>query len=841
MNPITTKKDSDSLVTNNAFEDFNNGLDGKPAQKSKKDSQTMGKTVAPQGNPFEQFNEGIKKKDLPGVSGDGSAPVSNADGSTGASTSSSNGDVTSALGVTGAIGMAGKALKNLLPAQQRPDNNNSSGEQVIAQLKKNLEDSKSFLQTDINNQPVFSPYPAIMGRDGKPLPPEYQPGFQDPNSGKMPEQVKIMMFPEKTSEYLNRRTDAINSTIKQLQEQQNKFVTYDQQQITPKVTKTVRRITDQGQYSKLAGEIKQQQDYLKQLQQSAVEVIGNALVQKELAKPGMIGDYKIPGPRASVGIPRDLGREIIRYGDKLTNDQYTSLEEKNIGLGGIPNADMERLGLETWKKYLLTHDDVPNREALVKDIMQWEEDFDQNNFELTAARVRHKIGADLKEHSGFGASIYRSEPTIPEIMVSAKRAGLTPSEMKVFESYVLPVEIRNWGTDIPMSGFINKFGEAIQTNVLGLTNVFRGDSERLSEALNQELDTRFDEVGEFGRDKQELQQLRAKEKTKEGISEKEKTRKQELEKYVDVRKWYDKFWDGAGDLTGQVAYQAGLARLFGGVGNMFAKAPMVGGIISKGTTMLGGTDMVNLMLTSFVTAYDNHAKEAVLLMPRKDQALERRMYAYTMSAVEGLSERIFPDTKVLDAFKKTLRGDVTKLVTRLSTREISEQAAKSRLQDIIANKLKPFAKEFIKGELQESTEEAVVDIAQGISETIFAGKDFDAQETFGNAADTFLTTMAYSPFVSGLAAVKDVRSSALGKSGLYKMSIDPETYRRDLYRQVEEGSITQENADKKLQIINTAAEIQKQLPVKKSIDPKENPELAELNNKWKENIRAMGS
>lgn len=840
MNPQTTKKDSDSLVTSNPFDEFNNGLTGKPATPGKKDSQTMGKTVAPQGNAFDQFNENLKKKDSPGVSGDGSAPVSNSGNSTGASTSSSNGETVDAIGAAiTAVGGVANVAKNLLPRDQRATAS-TNPESIVTQLKKNLEDSQSFIQTDINSQPVLSPYPAVMGRDGKPLPDNWQPGYEDPNSGKMPEKFKIMITPEKTSEYVNRRVASIENTIKSLKEQREKFVTYEQKQVTPKVTQTIRRVTDQGQYNAVSGQITQQEEYLKKLQQSAIEVIGNNLVKRELAKPGMIGDYVIKGPRASVGIPRDLGRDIIRFADKKTNDQYTALEEKNMPLGGVPNADMERLGLETWKKYILLHDDIPNRESLIKDIQQWEEDFDTNNFELTAARVRHKIGADLKAHSGFGSSIYRPEPNLFEIVMSAKRAGLTPSEMKVFESYVLPVERRNWGTDIPMSGFVNKFGEAINTNVLGLTNIFRSDTERLSEALNQELDTRFDEVGEFSRDKQELHQLQAKEKTKEGITATEKTRKQELEKYVDVRKWYDKFWDGAGDLTGQVAYQAGLARLFGGLGSLTSKAPVVGGLISKGTTFVGGPDAINLMMTSFITSYDNHAKEAVLLMPRKDQALERRMYAYTMSAVEGLSERIFPDTKVLDAFRRTLRPEVAALTSRLAAREISQEAARSRLQNLIANKLKPFAKSFVKAEVQESTEEAVVDIAQGISDTIFAGKDFDAQETFGNAADTFLTTMAYSPFVSGMAAVKDVRTAALGKSGLYKMAVDPETYRREVYRQVEEGSLSQAEGDKKLQIINTAAEIQKQLPVKKSLDPKQNPELAELNSKWKENIRAIG-
>lgn len=790
MDPITTRKDSDSIPTSNPFEEFNGGLTGVPAKPVKKDSTTLGKPIAETTDPFKTFNESLKKKDLPGASGAGVSPVSKPGGLPEGSTSSSSGE----------------------PARD---------ESIVPTLKKNLEDAAAFIRSDISKQPQLSIYPPVMGPDNRPLP--QQP--PDPNSGQMPEEVKLLTYPDKLSEYINSRVDAITSTIKGMESKQKSLI-----KRTPVGASYEQTITDPGQYHKLTGEINQQREYLKTLKNNATEVIANSLVRDELNKPGN---------KFTIGVPRELGRNIIRYADKQTNDQFTALEERNVPLGAVPSADMERIGIDSWKKYLLVNEDIPNREQRIQDVEKWEESFDERNFELTAARVRHKIAADLKKRSGFGSSIYRREPSTLDLVASANSIGLSPAEMKIFNTYVLPIEAKNLGTDIPMSGFVNKFGEAIQGNTIGLGNLLRSDEERISEALNQSVNTRFDEVGEFAPDKLELNRLREKEKSKEGISELEKTRKKELENYVDVRRWYDKFWDGAGDLTGQVAYQAGLARLFGGVGNLTTKAPVVGGLISKGTTFAGGADAINLMMTSFLTAYDNHAKEAALLMPRKDQALERRMYAFTMSSVEGLTERIFPDTKVLDAFKKSLAPDVVKLSSRLAAKEISEEAAKTRLQQIISTKLKPFAKQFVKAEVQEGTEEAVVDIAQGVSDTIFAGKQFDPNQTFGNAAETFLTTMAYSPFVSGLAATKDVRQSSMGKSGLYKMSVDPETYRREIYRQVEEG-LPQSEADKRLQIINTAAEIQKQLPVSKSLDPKKNPELAALNSKWKENIVAIG-
>lgn len=828
MNPKTVK-DSDSFIASNKFEEFNNTLSGESATVdkgkrlpvNKKDSQTMGKTPSPEGNVFENFNNTLKKKEVTGDSGAGELdPVVSPEASTSTSTS---------------VGDYSKAVDNYTNAT-------------------------SFIKSDVANQvnQGKSFFPVTVGAGSAPVPANAMPGnpsmLDNPlmadDRSKAPDEVRIMNNPDDFRTYMDKRTRQIKDDIKALDKARKaEIVTTDNRgdlDLGGLNRKNSFYYKDKAKYDKIGGEINNLTNYLKDLQSHATTVVSDLLVKRQLEKypeGQKILTGTIDGQDVNIGMigsPKELGRDIVRYADQQSNDQFTALEQSKGDLGPIVSADLEAIGLKAWKDYLLAHEELPNREKYIEDLASWAGDYDIRNYELTGARVKHKIGAVLQQDSGFGSSIFRRAPSEAMLVEAAKKANLTPSEMQVFNKYVLPQERENIGTDIPMSGFINKFGEAVASNVQSLGGTFlNSDSDRLYESLNQEANTRFDEVGEFARDKAELLALEKKSKTKEGITADEKTRMNELKNYNDVRRWYDKFWDGAGDLTGQVAYQAGLARLFGGIGNTAAKAPVVGGLISRGTTILGGPDAINLMVTSFLTSYDNHAKEAVTLMPREDQKLERRLYAYTMASVEGLSERIFPDTKVLDAFKKQVAPDVVKLAKRLGASEITEEAAKTRLQSIIANKLKPFAKEFVKGEIQEGTEEAVVDVAQGIADTVFAGKDFDAEQTFGNAANTFLTTMAYSPFVSGMAAAKDVRSGAYGKSGIYKMAQDPETYRREIYRLQQEG-LPQDEADKRLKIINTAAEIAKQLPVKKSIDPKKNPELAQLNNQWKENIRQIG-
>lgn len=773
----SVRKDSDSFVTNNAFDDFNNKLkdgsgavvNGKKVQV-KKDSETMPTTP---GDAFDQFNQQLKKKDDPLVS----SPVSAPKESQGASTFLYNGKYTTPAHIN--TGDATTFFSNDF-LKSAP-----TGE---------FEPVKVFPQIDANGQPVVDEA-ATQNR-----------------------MQQILSDPKQLSAYTFKRVNTLQDEIKQMESIRDGLVRKRQsfrggELEEPKAgerTKGVYMISDPDYFDKLNSKIDNLKNTVTEFKDNASEVVGQTLIKQHLASG-----------KKSIGNPRELGRNIVRYSDEKTDATFNALETVKRDIGPSPNADLEMAGIHAWKKYLNDNPADPNATYLQRDVEEWERSFDQRNPELTAARVKHKIGAYL--HKKSGSSIFRNHPSVSEIEEAAINSNLTPSEMQVYKNFVLPIEKKNIGTDIPTSGFVLKAGEAWETGIKGLSNIFRKDVDRIYEGLNEETNTAYDEAGEFGRDKADYVRLKHKEKSKEGITPEEKKKINSLEQYVDVRNWYDKFWDGSGDLTGQVMYQATLGRLTGGLGNVVSKVPVLGKLANTAAATMKGKDAANLMVSSFLTSYDNHAKEAALLLPNKEDAFQRRLYAFTMSGVEGLSERIFNDTKVLDAFKKSISPDVLKLTQRISQKEITKEAAMTRLQGIVQNKMKPFAKEFLKAEFQEGTEEAVVDIAQGVAESVFGGKEFDADATISNASNTFLTTMAYSPFVSTLAATKDVRAGAFGKSGFYKMASNPEIYKREINNQVDQGAITQQEADDKIKIINTSSKILSEIPDTRSSEAKGKP------------------
>jgi hypothetical protein len=767
----SVRKDSDTFVTNNAFDEFNKNLpgtgettvNGKKVQV-KKDSETM--PTAP-GNEFDAFNQQLKKKESP-LASPLSSPASGSSAFPGASTFLYNGRYTNPQTVT-----EGGAI--------------------------------DFFNNELKSSPEFEPIRNYVqpGPDGM--------AAVDPaaTQNKVEETIKD---PKQLSNFVFKRVNEMENEINEFTKQRDSYVRKrgafrGGELEAPKPgerTQGVYAISNPDRYDDLNAKITQLKNKQKEYRENAAEVVGQRIIKNKLESGSKFIDV------------RQLGRDIVRYSNEELNNQFGALEQVKRDLGPSPTADLELAGIHAVKKFINDNPDNPNTKYLKTYIEEEEKTFDERNFELTAARVRHKIGATLFKESG--SSIFRGHPSIGQIQQAAINSNLTPSEMKVFNNYVLPIEKKNIGTDIPTSGFVQKAGEAVEQGMTGLTNIFRKDTERIREGLNQETNTAYDEVGEFERDKAEYTRLKEKQKTKEGITAQEKKKLNTYEQYVDVRNWYDKFWDGSGDLTGQVLYQATLARLTGGIGNAVGKVPVLGTITNTATATMKGKDAANLMVSSFLTSYDNHAKDAALMMPGKYEALNRRMYAFTMAGVEGLSERIFNDTKVLDAFKKSISPEIAKLTTRVTAKEITREAAMDRLQSILQNKMKPFAKEFAKAEVQEGTEEAVVDIAQGIAASVFGGKEFDPDATIANATNTFLTTMAYSPFVSSMAAVKDVRAGAFGKSGIYKMSSNPEIFRQEIYNQVDQGAIDQQEADQKIKIINTGSKILQQIPETRSSD-----------------------
>lgn len=543
--------------------------------------------------------------------------------------------------------------------------------------------------------------------------------------------------------------------------------------------------------------------------------------------------------------PRELGLDIISVADP---EYYSKIKESlaTSTLPGITNASIERIGLDLAKDYLRNQPDSPEKDLKLKQIEEEEGDFDFRNIELTAMRVREKLGAYFYDEgrSGFwGYSDAKLKKAIAD-----PNSGLTENEKRVALDYIVPIESKLFfSTDIPGSGLFRSGKDAIEHSVLNFQKTFdsfrgvRGDPERAYDLLNDEAEgIRFRKPGESPTWKSELKQLELKER-KDGLSSEEKERKTEIEKFVDVRNGWMKFVDGTGDITGQVLEFALMTKGIGVAGRALTAISESGGLITNGLTSGAfGTAIANeatgLFITGFLNSYDNYRSQALTFMPGKENESNRRGYAIAMSAMEGLSERIFPDTKTLSLFLKTVQKPTALIMEKFINREITQGFAREEFKRAIIPALKQYGGEFTKATALESTEEGAVDFADGMARSIFGGQPFDIMQTGKQAVNTFLTTALHSGLVSGLAARGAVRQTksdnAFIKSSIVNFAANPYQALKTVEDLRINGKITQLEANEKIQLIMSANSYLKQLPqsvpVTKEVNGKKVTELKTL-------------
>jgi hypothetical protein len=603
--------------------------------------------------------------------------------------------------------------------------------------------------------------------------------------------VKQAVFtdPKALTGYLRARGDDIAGQMKQVEEMKYRPTTGDRflSPSTREALKVKNKVLD-GELAELK---KKQND----LSQNALGVATDMVVSKL--------DLKSFNPD-------EVGRSLIEISNPHFNDQIKMVEKGGNILPGIQKADMERTALNAIKSYIVNNPNAPDAKTGLAIVESYESDFDERNKELAIATVREKIGAQ-NYREGYSGFFGNSQDRLNDV-VSNPMTGLTPSEMKVARESVLPLEKKIFGTNIPGSGFGRSFRNAFEKSINSSNNTIAGlfgvrdDSDRATDMLNDEMTgSRFRAAGEGPRGLAQLEQLRELEKT-QPLTANQKFQKTELEKYVDVRSNWGKVLDGMGDLTGQVAYMALGAK---GMGIVGGAAP---GVV--GTAL--GSNTAGLVVNTFLNTYDNYRTSAIEIMPGEDQAAERNAYAVTMTGVEMLTERIFPDTKVLGSFMGKIAPSVQDISQRFINKEISQQVAKAEIAGTVKQYLKTFGKEFATSVGQNATEEATVDIADGIASSVYGGQSFDMAKTGKQALNTFLTTALYSPIVAGAAGHGAYRNqtsqNAFFKSALVNMGTNPGEYLRSVEDLQTAGIITQDEANEKIKLVKSAHSYLKELP-----------------------------
>jgi hypothetical protein len=511
--------------------------------------------------------------------------------------------------------------------------------------------------------------------------------------------------------------------------------------------------------------------------------------------------------------PKDIGEQWLKYAEPDTYKLWVKAGKK-----GAIDRDIAEIGVRALYG--------TGQQGAVELAKADEQNLDYQYPDKIIAETYHRLGAELHKDQNW---FLNAAPSVKQLDEAAKQ--LPEKNRDIYYKLIRDYENKNFGTDVPMSGLVNKVGEGFASTAnetwkgLGDLLQIRSDKKVATEALNEGVNTRFQDVGASQPAVHRLKEINSKQKKGEKLTDQEITEKQDLEQFAGVRTTAQEIIDGTGNLTGQVLFQGigtkGLGAVAKGAvkGVGLLKAAEVGaGLATEESIAAQAVDFgiskatinnVSASAIAFASSYDAAKRDAFRLMPDDKDAGKRTLYATIVGGLNAGTERIFKDEKILNAFNKEISPTIKALVGKLSAGEISKEALSTSIANVL-KKSGAFLKESAISNTKEATEELATSVGQSIATSILAPAKFNEQQAYNDAISTFTTTFLHGGLVAGAASINSVRSNHIGIPTLSKLGIDnklTEDTKNFINAQVLNGNMTQEEANGKFKVLNTATKI----------------------------------
>lgn len=524
--------------------------------------------------------------------------------------------------------------------------------------------------------------------------------------------------------------------------------------------------------------------------------------------------------------PIKIGEQWLKHANPDTYKLWDKSEKR-----GAINRDIAEVGVRA----LYATGDTGAAQLAKGD----EETLDDQYPDKIITETYHRLGAELYKDQNW---LFNRAPTVKHLDKAAEQ--LPEKYREVYKKHIRDVERRNIGTDVPMSGLLNKAGEGVASTAIeswkGLGDLVgvRSDKKVAYEALNEGYDTDFADVGTFAPAKQRLSELKNKQQSGATLSRDEIAEKQDLETYTGVRSTAQEIIDGTGNLTGQVVFQAlgtkGLGATLGaatkGTGLLKLTQPVTGlateeaiaaRALDFGISKAAITD-ISAMAVAFASSYDAAKRDAFRLMPDDKDAGKRSLFATIVGGLNAGTERIFKDEKILNAFNKEISPNIKSLVDKLAEGKISQEALATELSTLLKNS-GVFAGQMTKENTKEAIEEFSTSVGESVATSILAPTKFNERDAFNDAVSTFTTTFLHGGLVAGLAGIKGYRANHIGIPTLSQLGVNnklTEDTKSFMNAQLLNGNMTQDEYNEKFMILNHAVKINKDvMPQVNDIEP----------------------
>lgn len=463
-------------------------------------------------------------------------------------------------------------------------------------------------------------------------------------------------------------------------------------------------------------------------------------------------------------------------------------EESGRSINPDDKAKNDELGLTAWanslalKRAQLNKQEIKDPEqveAIETERGEWLNAYkksitDPDNVEYYRRQLGRMVANEITKKKTHIGEVINWKPSLADIKevaekVALEKAGLTPEEAKVLIDGLD-------ADDVPMSGSLTQFFHGLGRPIVGLGNLVRrmgmtigGTSQDAISYINQESLQDFSETFE----RAERQQLM---KAPTMVGER-------LQNVQSAKGGSFNFSPSA--IIATMADTMGQMVQAGGGGNLAAKALMQAGRSEKAAQTIG------LFSNMMATTFDENYQAASLAT---NDPTKRLLYATLKSGATAGTELIFPETKWLnDVLKRMTAGELLEQVTKQGMSQLfTKQGMKTLIKSVGGNTLKEVGEE----ELDLASEFL---LSQAIIPKNIEGRNF-----WSEAVETGIHTGIGTILPMSVSGMRN-RSQPY-KEMLYEVGVNPKTFAHQVEQMQERGEITADEANRKIQIINTLAQ-----------------------------------
>ena len=566
------------------------------------------------------------------------------------------------------------------------------------------------------------------------------------------------------------------------------------------------------------------------------EAIKQEAAAKKMAVAQLYAQAKLQSSNAEAPDAVQLGMEMLEITDP---EKHAQLKQAKAGNSSFYEAEMLALPI------LIAAATYPEtKRSLIKRLNTLDEKYP---FYKKVDEVKARLGAELHKRQ----NVVFSRTTIADADKAAEQMSST--DRAVYDRYVRPeimggalgalaanasfAAVSALNPTIRSRGFVNSVIEGFAQPLEGIFSYLQNSNATGSERINEQLNRPYksdwhSKGGEFAPAIVKLEQLNKKQRD-EGLTANELKERDDIKSYTNYVSGVESFTNSSASILGNVVGYAMLTQGFGlalkpllsaGAGALnaggrlgFEMANAAAGIAGGRIAGTAGKFLVDKavqnnaggFLAGYLSSMEGHKTEAAMLYPNSES--KQWIYGQAMGLAESLSERIYKDEKIFDAFKGRYKVNLAKALAAVNKNSLSELATRTLVKQAVRDAAR-FAAVMGVEASKESMEEAAVEAVDMGLKMIMSPKTTDykkeAKDIVTTFADTFIS-MGIPAAMSARSGYKENRVTVPLVASIGRDAELTNSLVAEIRRQQRDGTMSQQVAMDKMRLINELKEANK--------------------------------